>query len=344
MVFKNRVFNLNPNLKPNSNASTNASAHSNPATTVVVKVRAQGKQCGMECPPAPLEPAPTTPRRYWRVHTVPDGFSTEFPNDLWDVYSLDFFHSLDGSGPSLIDKSDKKQKAAASPSESKFSPDSVFGAISKCTIGNLSHLGPIWRPLKRDPAFIGWDFGPSSNRQNSTAAGKSAGSITIKQFDVQYCASELAVQWSDDSLCWYDAWHINASLNCPGNTTLNPTAGVTVSPPAVAKPKPAPPTPALTEADPELIFTRDAPLAYGGQVLARVALKNGTSVVTEGRSKAEAFAKGKKAAWCEYEAAAVISNFPEEGSVGDVHVTVEAASPAAYTLGYWRMAKAGTAE
>ena len=195
-------------------------------------------------------------------------------------------------------------------------------------------FGPhLAAPSIRDPTFIGWDFGPSVNKNNKDI-GRSVGSI--KQFDVQYCANDLIVQWSDDSLCWYYAWQINASLmlNCPRNATLNPTSGVTISPPAVTNPTPAP-----IPDHPILTFTRDSPLSYGGKVLAIMSLESGRNVVGEGRSKAEAFAKGGGAAWCDYEAVVDSSNLPEAGSLGDVYVAVSAASTAAYTLDYWWMAK-----
>ena len=52
----------------------------------------------------------------------------------------------------------------------------------------------------------------------------------------RYCAKSLGVkgQFSDDGRCFYDAWFINASANCPLNTSaVGGHAGVTTSPPAV---------------------------------------------------------------------------------------------------------------
>jgi hypothetical protein len=69
-------------------------------------------------------------------------------------------------------------------------------------------------------------------------------SVQVRQYDTQNCAKTMVVQWSDNGRCWENSWFADASKQCPFDTSHNPAAGITTSPPAVAPtPPPAPPPP-----------------------------------------------------------------------------------------------------
>lgn len=194
-VYKNRVWN------------------SGGAATATITARANmaglcgGGSPGGNCPPAPAGAA-AKPHRWWRVRTVPSDFSKTLENVMWDVCSLDFFGSADGSGPSRLplNKSDPAGGAFFS------SPAGKFPAAPLCNRGNVSSWSGIWTgktPYSTPESFLGWSW-------DEAVAVKS---LKIKQFDTQYCADAMSVQWSDDGSCFHDAWYVNASANCPLNTT-----------------------------------------------------------------------------------------------------------------------------
>lgn len=142
--------------------------------------------------------------------------------------------------------------------------------------------------------YLGWDFGTQN---------VSVRSVKIKQFDTQYCARTLAIQWSDDGHCFYDAWFVNASANCPFNTTaMGGHAGVTTSPPSV-EPSPPPAEPPHTHGDTadtslNITFTTGGPVSAGAmaQHLGSVQMVKGNPVVNEGMAAAD----GNAAGVCDY--------------------------------------------
>ena len=93
-VYKNRVF--------NSGGATTA--------TVIIRAHVAGECVVSPPPPTPASSCGSTkppggaskPHRYWRIDAKPSYFDHSFANPIWDVCSLEFFGSTDGSGPSLL--------------------------------------------------------------------------------------------------------------------------------------------------------------------------------------------------------------------------------------------------
>ena len=227
-VYKNRVFN-----------------HGGGASTATVVIRANvAGECAVAPAPGPTacqdpaKPPPVSrlkPHRYWRIDARPAYFDHSFNNPTWDICSLDFFGSTDGSGPSLlpVDKS-----PAGNPSGGKMIASKVgsWPSAPTCNIGNTTTWAGIHGGMNNNVQnYLGWDFGNAS-----LSSAVSVRSVKVKQFDTQYCAKSLAVQFSDDGQCFYDAWYINASTVCPLNTSaVGGHGGVATSPPAV-EPRPTP--------------------------------------------------------------------------------------------------------
>ena len=307
-VYKNRVF--------NTGGATTA--------TIVARANVAGLcgdgSAGGNCPPAAAGAA-TKPHRFWRVSTVPTDFDqTSGMNPTWDVCSLDFFGSADGSGPSLL-----PVNKASDPAGGTFfaSPAGNFPAEPFCNRGNTSTWGRIWKSTTEAEHYLGWDYG----------AGKSAAvkSIKIKQFDTQYCAKSITVQWSDDGSCFHDSWYVNASASCPLNTTaVGGHAGITTSPPAV-QPKPEAPKRDIGDAALNITYTLDAPRMGGGTVIGTLQLADkGVLVTGEGRSAGDGNAPG----WCDYEGELEL---PKDGATHDLYANFDAGSDASFVLDHFTL-------
>jgi len=304
-VYKNRVFN------------------SGGAPTARIRARANmaglcGGSAGGNCPPASAGAA-AKPHRWWRVQATPLDFNLTLGDGaVWDVCSLDFFGSADGSGPSLmpVNTSDPAGGAFFSSSGGKFP------AAPICYIGNSSTWDGIWKAISSaKEVFLGWAW----------AEAVAVKSVKIKQFDVCYCAHSLTVQWSDDGACFHDAWYLNASANCPLNTSsVGGHAGITTSPPAV-QPAP-PPVPALDPSKTSLniTWTLDAPRMGGGTVIGTLCLANGKLVVGEGMSAPDGNAPG----WCDYEGELKL---PADDAVHDLYANFDAEPLATYVLDYFQL-------
>jgi hypothetical protein len=184
-------------------------------------------------PSKPAAGSLAKPHRYWRIDVLPE-YMLNFTvvhgraSPPWlDICSLDFFGSLDGTGPSLLPA--KSGAIVASPNVHGSWP-----SAPTCSGGNSSSWEGMWQAQNNGQAdnYLGWDFG--------SGRAVSVRSVRVKQFDTGDCARSMAVQFSDDGACYYDAWFVDASENCPHNTTsVGGHAGVTVSPPAV-RPNPSP--------------------------------------------------------------------------------------------------------
>ncbi len=276
-VYKNRVFNT-------GGAAT---------ATVVIRAHVAG-QCVVAPSPSPSSCNASEPpvehsdtHRYWRVDARPEYFDNLGPW-TWDVCSLDFFSSDDGTGPSLLPANKSTGRMIASKS-------GAWPSAPTCNRGNVSSWAGIHGGMNsKKENYLGWDFGTQN---------VSVRSVKIKQFDTQYCARTLAIQWSDDGHCFYDAWFVNASANCPFNTTaMGGHAGVTTSPPSV-EPSPPPAEPPHTHGDTadtslNITFTTGGPVSAGAmaQHLGSVQMVKGNPVVNEGMAAAD----GNAAGVCDY--------------------------------------------
>jgi hypothetical protein len=179
--------------------------------------------------------------------------------------------------------------------------------------------------------YLGWDFGPVS-----TVCVRS---IKIKQFDTQYCAKTLAVQWSDDGHCWFDAWFVNASAVCPLNTSaVGGHAGVTTSPPST-EPAPSPVAPLRTASALNITVSLGGPLWAGRrvlQVLGVVQMTKGKPVLHEGMNTAD----GNAAGVCEYAGTLSLTGLPDDGVAHDLYLNFEAGANATYLLdSFWLRAE-----
>ena len=306
-VYKNRVFN------------------SGGAKTATIHVRANvAGQC--EPPPSPAggggascgAPPAGKKHRFWRIDAKPEYFSSSVPsNHMWDVCTLDF---CDSSGASLL----PANKSGGGSGKIISNPAAAsWPHAPACHLGDTSTWSGIWNAgdPRKGEQWIGWDFGPNA---------VSVHSVKIKQFDVQYCAGTLAVQWSDDGSCFYDGWFVNASANCPLNTTSSGgTAGVTVSPPAV-EPKPRPVTPAIpADSNLSISFSLGAPLVGGGATIGTLHMTKGKPVVGEGMAAAD----GNVAGLCEYSGTLALP--PDDGEAHDLYANFLAGSNATYLLDYF---------
>ena len=188
-------------------------------------------------PPALGDDSPSTaPHRYWRLST-----SSALGN-RWDICSLDFFSSHNGTGPSLVNRSHGIPLAHAGTAGGG-QPQDVFGADPfLCNISNSSTWARRWGASPM-PGWIGWDFSAGQSCA-PYCRPVSVRSVVVRQYDTEYCAKTMEVQWSDDGECWHEAWSIDASQQCPYDATRDPAAGITISPPDVAPPPPPAPPPA----------------------------------------------------------------------------------------------------
>jgi hypothetical protein len=248
-----------------------------------------------------------------------------------DVCSLDFFSSTDGSGPSLLpaDKSSGKNAGKMISSKAGSWPDAPF-----CNRGNVSTWAKIHGGMSTNAEnYVGWDFGSN----NTSVAIRS---VKIKQFDTQYCAKSLAVQFSDDGHCFYDAWFINASANCPLNTTaVGGHAGVTTSPPAVEPDPSAQPGHhghnIAHATSLNVTFTLGGPLSAGAGAAVRtmgtVVMKKGKPVVGEGMAVADGNAEGV----CEYRGMLSLAGVLDDDTAHDLFLNFEAGANATYLLDYF---------
>ena len=180
--------------------------------------------------------AAMAPHRYWRLST-----SSSLGN-RWDICSIDFFASADGSGPSLVNRSHGAAVAFAG-ANGGGKPQDVIGADPLvCNVSNSTTWMHRWGASPM-PGWVGWDFS-AGQACAPYCTPVSVGSVRVRQYDTEFCAKTMAVQWSDDGKCWHNAWFIDASKQCPYDATHNPAAGITTSPPALAPaPPPLPPPP-----------------------------------------------------------------------------------------------------
>lgn len=308
-VYKNRVF--------NSGGAKSAS--------VVIRANVAGdcgtpstSQCSAE---APARNA-SKPHRYWRIDARPEYFDNSHGmNPMWDVCSLDFFGSSDGSGPSLL-PADKS--SATSGGKMISSKAGSWPAAPTCNRGNVSGWAGIHGGMStKAENYVGWDFGDAN--------AVSVRSIKVKQFDTQYCAKTLAVQWSDDGRCFYNAWFVNASADCPFNTTsIGGHGGVTTSPPAVEPP----PQPSHGQGDTSLniTFTLGGPLsAVSSRTIGTVRMANGRAVAGEGTSAADGNAAGS----CDYTGTLSLEQVPDDGTAHDLFLNFVAGDMATYLLDFF---------
>lgn len=206
-----------------------------------------------------------------------------------------------------------------------------------CNRGNVSTWAGIHGGMQNSVEnYVGWDFNDTSVLVRS---------IKIKQFDTQYCAKTLAVQWSDDGRCFYDAYFVNASANCPFNTTdVGGHAGVTTAPPHV-EPAPAAPIPpppdgkgGTEDKTLNITFTLGGPLSATATagvariIMGTVQMTKGQSVLHEGMAAAD----GNAAGMCEYTGTLSLASVPDDGVAHDLFVNFEAGGNSTYLLdSFW---------
>ena len=157
-----------------------------------------------------------------------------------------------------------------------------------------------WRDAQQRRKFLAWDFGSNTTdgSVNININAVSIRSVKVKQFDTNYGAKTLAVQFSDDGHCFYDAsWFINATANGPLSTSsVGGHVGVTTSPPSVEPTSSDHPSGHGGDASLNLTFTLgglvSAIAAAGVHTLWTVVMAKVKQVTSEGTSAADGTGEG----------------------------------------------------
>ena len=180
--------------------------------------------------PAP-PPPDSSPHRYWRLLVDDADFNHSAAyTTRWDVCSVEFRATADGSGPSRSNDPSRSIASARSDVAGR-----VFSGIgNNCTPwdGCSGCKQQMWN--SPTTGWIGYDFG---------ASPLAVQSVRLKQFPNAYCAATPAVQYSDDRVHWTTKWRMECGSQCPNNATASePNQGWVLSPgkdgAAVAPPAP----------------------------------------------------------------------------------------------------------